>query len=112
MRPSATWSVGRWECPSQCSPSSRSSAQRVLEHKFYFDELYDALFYRPTVWLAKALYRGVEDPLIAESSTSLGQDTRDLGGIVARLQTGLLRTYVLAIASGAAVLAIVFIAVK
>jgi len=87
-------------------------AQRVLEHKFYFDELYDALFYRPTVWLAKALYRGVEDPLIAESSTSLGQDTRDLGGIVARLQTGLLRTYVLAIASGAAVLAIVFIAVK
>ena len=87
-------------------------AQRVLEHKFYFDELYDALFYRPTVWLAKALYRGVEDPLIAESSTSLGQDTRDLGGIVARLQTGLLRTYVLAIASGATVLAIVFIAVK
>ena len=47
-------------------------AQRVLEHKFYFDELYDALFYRPTVWLAKALFRGVEDPLIAESSTSLG----------------------------------------
>jgi NADH-quinone oxidoreductase subunit L len=87
-------------------------AQRVLEHKFYFDELYDALFYRPTVWLAKALFRGVEDPLIAESSTSLGQDTRDLGRIVARLQTGLVRTYVLAIASGAAVLAIVFIAVK
>src|SRR6476469_1567939 len=87
-------------------------AQRVLEHKFYFDELYDAVFYRPTVWLAKALFRGIEDPLIAESSTSLGQDTRDLGRIVARLQTGLLRTYVLAIASGAAVLAIVFIAVK
>src|SRR6476661_3832156 len=87
-------------------------AQRVLEHKFYFDELYNAVFYRPTVWLAKALFRGVEDPLIAESSTSLGQDTRDLGRIVARLQTGLVRTYVLAIASGAAVLAIVFIAVK
>jgi NADH-quinone oxidoreductase subunit L len=87
-------------------------AQRVLEHKFYFDELYDAVFYRPTVWLAKALFRGVEDPLIAESSTSLGQDTRDLGRIVARLQTGLVRTYVLAIASGAAVLAIVFIVVK
>jgi NADH-quinone oxidoreductase subunit L len=87
-------------------------AQRVLEHKFYFDELYDALFYRPTVWLAKGLYRGIEDPLIAESSTSLGQDTRNLGRIVARLQTGLVRTYVLAIASSAAVLAIVFIAVK
>jgi NADH-quinone oxidoreductase subunit L len=87
-------------------------AQRVLEHKFYFDELYDAVFYRPTVWVAKALYRGVEDPLIAESSTSLGQDTRNLGRLVARLQTGLVRTYVLAIASSAAVLAIVFITVK
>ena len=31
---------------------------------------------------------GVEDPLIAESSTSLGQDTRDLGGIVARAPDG------------------------
>jgi NADH-quinone oxidoreductase subunit L len=87
-------------------------AQRVLEHKFYFDELYDALFYRPAVWTARMLYRGVEDPLIAESTTSLGQDTRDLGKFVARLQTGLLRTYVLAIASGVAVLAIVFVAVK
>src|SRR3989454_10295425 len=30
--------------------------QRVLEHKFYFDELYDALFYRPPVWAAKGLH--------------------------------------------------------
>jgi NADH-quinone oxidoreductase subunit L len=87
-------------------------AQRVLEHKFYFDELYDAVFYRPTVWAAKALLRYVEDPIVAESSTSLGEDTRDLGRVVSRVQTGLLRTYALAIASGVAVLAIVFVAVK
>jgi NADH-quinone oxidoreductase subunit L len=86
--------------------------QRVLEHKFYFDELYDAVFYRPTVWAAKALRRYVEDPIVAESSTSLGEDTRDLGRIVSRAQTGLLRTYALAIASGVAVLAIVFVAVR
>ena len=87
-------------------------AQRVLEHKFYFDELYDAVFYRPTVWLAKGLYRWVEDPLVDESSNSLGQDTRDLGRVVARAQTGLLRTYALAIASSVAVLAVVFVAVR
>jgi NADH-quinone oxidoreductase subunit L len=86
--------------------------QRVLERKFYFDELYDAVFYRPTVWAAKALRRYVEDPIVAESSASLGEDTRDLGRVVSRLQTGLLRTYVLAIASGVAVLAIVFVAVR
>jgi NADH-quinone oxidoreductase subunit L len=86
--------------------------QRVLEHKFYFDELYDTLFSRPTVWAAKGLYRWIEDPLVDESSDSLGQDTRDLGRLVARAQTGLLRTYALAIASSVAVLAIVFVAVR
>ena len=33
---------------------------RVLEHKFYFDELYDAVFYRRPSALARALGRGVE----------------------------------------------------
>ncbi len=87
-------------------------AQRTLEHKFYFDELYDALFYAPAVFLARILRRGVEEPLIADSGRDIGEDTRDLGGIVARTQTGLLRTYVLAIASSVAVLAIVFVAVR
>jgi NADH-quinone oxidoreductase subunit L len=87
-------------------------AQRTLEHKFYFDELYDALFYAPAVFLARMLRRGVEEPLIADSGRDIGEDTRDLGGLVARVQTGLLRTYVLAIASSVAVLAIVFVAVK
>jgi NADH-quinone oxidoreductase subunit L len=87
-------------------------AQRVLEHKFYFDELYDLSFYRPTVWIAKRCFSWVEEPLIAESSNSLGQDTRDLGRVVSRLQTGVLRTYALAIASGVAVLTVVFVAIR
>jgi NADH-quinone oxidoreductase subunit L len=87
-------------------------AQRVFEHKFYFDELYDALFYRPAVWSAKTLHRWIEGPLISDSARELGDDARDLGGLVSHLQTGLLRTYALAIASSVAVLAIVFVAVK
>jgi len=87
-------------------------AQRTLEHKFYFDELYDALFYRPAVRIAHACRRWIEEPLISDSGRELGEDTRDVGGLVARVQTGLLRTYALAIASSVAVLAIVFVAVK
>jgi NADH-quinone oxidoreductase subunit L len=87
-------------------------AQRTLEHKFWFDEAYDVLFYAPAVFLANFLRRGVEQPLIADSGRDLGDDTRDLGGLVARAQTGLLRTYALAIASSVAVLAIVFVAVR
>jgi NADH-quinone oxidoreductase subunit L len=86
--------------------------RRTLEHKFYVDELYDAVFYRPAVYLATILRRGIEEPLIADSARDLGDDTRDLGGLVARIQTGLLRTYTLAIASSVAVLAIIFVAVK
>jgi NADH-quinone oxidoreductase subunit L len=87
-------------------------AQRVLEHKFYFDELYDAVFYRPTVAFTKALYRWIENPLITGSTRELGDEMRDLGGVVARLQTGLLRTYALVIASSVAILAIVFVAAR
>jgi NADH-quinone oxidoreductase subunit L len=87
-------------------------AQRTLEHKFWFDEAYDALFCAPAVVLANLLRRGIEQPLIADSGRDLGDDTRDLGGLVARIQTGLLRTYALAIASSVAVLAIVFVIVK
>jgi len=87
-------------------------AQRTLEHKFYFDELYDAVFYTPAVWLANILRSGVEGPLIADSTRDLGDDTRDVGRIIARTQTGLLRSYALAIASSVAVLAVVFVAVK
>ncbi len=87
-------------------------AQRTLEHKFYFDEAYDAVFYRPAVWLALALGRWVERPLVTGSVTEVAEETRDVGGLVARLQTGLVRTYALAIASSVAILAIVFVAVK
>jgi NADH-quinone oxidoreductase subunit L len=87
-------------------------AQRTLEHKFWFDEAYDAVFYAPAVFLANFLRRGVEQPLIADSARDLGDDTRDFGGLVARVQTGLLRTYALAIASSVAVLAIVFVIVR
>jgi NADH-quinone oxidoreductase subunit L len=87
-------------------------AQRTLEHKFYFDELYDALFYRPAARIARGLHVGVEQPLVTGSVTEIGDETRDVGGLVARLQTGLLRTYALAIAAGVAVLAIVFVAVR
>ena len=86
--------------------------QRTLEHKFYFDELYDTLFYVPSSFVARALGFVVERPLILGGSTELGTETREVGGLFARLQTGLLRTYALAIASSLAVLAIVFVAVK
>ena len=85
---------------------------RVFEHKFYFDELYDALFYRPAVALADTLRRRVEEPVIERSLDEIGSGTIQVGGEVARVQSGLLRTYALTIAFAVAVLIVVFVAVR
>jgi NADH-quinone oxidoreductase subunit L len=86
--------------------------QRVLEQKFYFDELYDAVFYRPAAWVAAAAIRFVEGPLIGGSITELTEGARRLSVRVTEVQTGLLRTYALALGGGVAVLTLVFLAVK
>jgi NADH-quinone oxidoreductase subunit L len=83
-----------------------------LEHKFWFDELYDAIFYRPAVGSAKLLYALVEGPLVGGSMTGLADAVRNLGSESRRLQTGFVRLYVLALAASLAVLAVVFLAVR
>jgi NADH-quinone oxidoreductase subunit L len=86
--------------------------RRVLEHKFYFDELYDALFYKPTVVTARILTALVEGPLVGGSVTGVAAAVRGLGSRTTRLQTGLVRSYVLALATSLAVLLFVFVLVR
>ncbi len=86
-------------------------AARTLEHKLYFDEAYDAAFYEPSSRLAVWLGRWVEDPLILRSVGGLATGVRDVSGRVAATQTGGVRAYVLALAMGLAVLAVVFLLV-
>jgi NADH-quinone oxidoreductase subunit L len=86
--------------------------QQLLEHKLYFDEAYDAVFYRPAVWVANAAIRFVEGPLILGSIRELAEGTRLLATRLSEAQTGLLRTYALALGSGAALLTLVFLAVS
>jgi NADH-quinone oxidoreductase subunit L len=84
----------------------------LLEHKFYFDELYDALFYRPAVFLAQALLKWVERPLVFGSVREIAETFRELGLDTRALQTGLVRTYALVIAASAAVVTVVFVVVR
>ncbi len=88
------------------------AAQRLLERKFYFDELYDLLFYAPAQMLASRLRSEVEMPLVEGSLDEIGRLGRETGVGVARVQSGLLRTYAIAIALSAVVLAVVFVAVR
>ena len=91
---------------------TRPALWRVLEHKLYFDEAYDALFYRPAVALSNALRRNVEEPVVERSLDEVGSGTLQVGGEVARVQSGLLRSYAVAVAVAVSVLVIVFVAVR
>ncbi|MDP9285368.1 MAG: NADH-quinone oxidoreductase subunit L, partial [Actinomycetota bacterium] len=84
----------------------------LLEKKFYWDELYDLLWYRTADLAARGLDALVERPLIAGSLSAVtsgtGLGSRELG----RTQNGLVRSYALALAAGVGVLAVVFLAAR
>src|SRR5207248_2516812 len=86
--------------------------RRTLEHKFYVDELYDAVFYRPGAAIANGLRREFEEPVVLQAGPDLGETTLEAGGFVRRIQTGLLRTYVLFLAAGAAGVVLAFLIAK
>jgi len=86
--------------------------QGTLEHKLWFDELYDLVFYKPAVLVSGLFRRGVEEPLIGGSIEGVTVGARQAGGALGEAQTGYLRTYALAIAGAVAVLVVVFISVQ
>ncbi|HEU5242766.1 MAG TPA: NADH-quinone oxidoreductase subunit L [Gaiellaceae bacterium] len=88
------------------------AVRRLLEEKFYFDRLYDRIFYAPAGWVASALRREFEEPVVLQTGTDLGETTLATGGLVRRIQTGLLRTYVLFLAAGAAGVVLAFLIAK
>ena len=85
---------------------------RLFEKRFYWDELYDLIWYRPADAIARGLYAFIEKPLIVGSIAAVtggaGLGSRELG----RAQNGLVRSYALALASGLAVLIVVFVSVR
>ncbi|HET9114605.1 MAG TPA: NADH-quinone oxidoreductase subunit L [Gaiellaceae bacterium] len=83
--------------------------RRLLENKFYFDALYDRIFYGPAVAISDGLRREFEEPVVLQTGTDLGDATLETGGLVRRLQTGIVRTYVLLLAAGAAAVVLAFL---
>ncbi|MBM3570281.1 MAG: NADH-quinone oxidoreductase subunit L [Alphaproteobacteria bacterium] len=80
-------------------------AHRFLLNKWYFDELYDALFVRPAKWLGHALWKRGDGKVI----DGLGPDgiaalTLDIAKRATRLQTGYVYHYAFAMLIGVALL--------
>jgi NADH-quinone oxidoreductase subunit L len=88
--------------PADQAPADTGFA-RVLNRKYYVDEIYDALIVRPLVWLSrmilwKGVDQGVVDGAAVNGSAKLSQG---LGWLGSRLQTGQVGIYVVLFLVGA-----------
>jgi NADH-quinone oxidoreductase subunit L len=76
---------------------------RFLLNKWYFDELYDLIFVRPTKWLGRTLWKSGDGWLIdGFGPDGVSARVLDVTRNVMRLQTGYLYHYAFAMLIGAA----------
>jgi NADH-quinone oxidoreductase subunit L len=82
---------------------------RVLENKYYVDEIYDATIINPiNAGSREGLWKLFDIGVIDGFLHSLGDVVKEAGGLVRRLQTGFVRGYAAIILIGAIVLIAVF----
>ncbi|MDQ2670377.1 MAG: NADH-quinone oxidoreductase subunit L [Gemmatimonadota bacterium] len=94
-------SAGR--IPKPADAPAETGMARVLYHKYWVDELYDAIVVRPLVWLSRSvLWRGVDQGLIdGVGVNGAAGVSRALGWVGSRLQTGQVGFYVVMFLVGA-----------
>ncbi|TMD33414.1 MAG: NADH-quinone oxidoreductase subunit L [Chloroflexi bacterium] len=85
-------------------------AQRLLERKYYFDEIYDYMFVRAMDGLARVGLRYVEQPVIDGIVVGTGELAEAEAHNLSLTQTGYFRNYVLVFVAGAVVVAILLLA--
>ncbi|MGH7577239.1 MAG: NADH-quinone oxidoreductase subunit L [Longimicrobiales bacterium] len=86
------------------SAAPATGMRRVLENKWYVDELFDAVIVKPILVASRALWRFVDQGLIDGAVNGLGYASRALGWVGSRLQTGQVNTYAFAVVAGALLL--------
>src|SRR5216684_1010338 len=84
-------------------------AQRLLERKYYFDELYDAIFVRTMDGLAQGGLRYIEEPVIDGAVVGTGELAEAGAHSLSLTQTGYFRNYVLVFVAGAVVVGILML---
>jgi NADH-quinone oxidoreductase subunit L len=73
---------------------------RLSQNKWYFDELYDLVFVRPTIVLSHLLWVEVDKGVIDMAVNGVASFCRTSGAAMRRIQTGQLQNYALVMALG------------
>jgi NADH-quinone oxidoreductase subunit L len=91
---------------------AEGAVRRTLEHKLWFDELYDSVFSRPMQALTVQLRDRFEAPIVQGGLDEVAEGTLRGAAATSSVQSGLLRTYALAFTVAVAVLTLVFLVVR
>jgi NADH-quinone oxidoreductase subunit L len=81
-------------------------AQRLLERKYYFDEIYAAVFVRPMDAIAGFGMRDIEEPILDGAVVGTGHAAVVGASSLSLTQSGYFRNYVLVFVGGAIVAAV------
>ena len=84
----------------------------VLAHTWYFDEIYDAVFYRPPVAAGRFANSVVERVVVDGLVTTTVDAVRGVGLLVRSAQSGFVRAYALLLIGGFAALGLYFLIVS
>jgi NADH-quinone oxidoreductase subunit L len=96
--------IRRPDIPVQLA-KSQEPLYKFLLNKWYFDELYEIIFVRPTLWLGRLLWKGGDGWLIdGFGPDGVSARVIDVTRSVVRLQTGYLYHYAFAMLIGVAAL--------
>jgi NADH-quinone oxidoreductase subunit L len=95
--------TSRRRIPTASEAPDDTGLARVLNRKYYVDEIYDALVVRPLVWLSRAvLWKGVDQGVVDGAAVNgTAKLSRGLGWLGSRLQTGQVGVYVVLFLVGA-----------
>jgi NADH-quinone oxidoreductase subunit L len=83
--------------------------QRLLERKYYFDEIYDAAFVRPMDALADSGLHDIEQPILDGAVVGTGRMALAGASSLSLTQSGYFRSYVLVFVGGAVVAAVLLL---
>ena len=78
----------------------RPAPENLVYHKYYVDELYNALIVRPVMGLSRGLYRFVEEGIINPLTNGFGRVTLGGSQLLRAVQTGSVETYLILMVVG------------
>jgi len=93
----------RRRTPTAAEAPEDTGLARVLNRKYYVDEIYDAVLVRPLVWLSRiVLWKGVDQGVVDGAAVNgTAKLSQGLGWLGSRLQTGQVGVYVVLFLVGA-----------